>query len=295
MIRPMPKLTRSLLATPLLAIAAGAAAAQTVPPAIYTDPPADAKNPASMTVLHIPSGGVAINGVLYAPPGADAHPTVLICHGLPGNEKNLDLAQALRRNGWNAVTFNYRGSWGSAGKFRFAQNPEDAAAVLKFLRDPANAAKLHIDTHKIVIAGHSMGGWVAAQTASHDHELAGVILISMGDMGAIGNLPHDKAVADMADNMEALAGVSAESMAAEIVAHKKEFLVVNAAQGLAHTPLLALTSDDGLAKGTDNLVAAIKAKGGTQVTEQHATTDHGWSDHRIALQSSIIKWLAGLP
>ncbi|MDO8912512.1 MAG: hypothetical protein Q8N10_08825 [Phenylobacterium sp.] len=32
-----------------------------------------------------------------------------------GNEKNLDLAQAVRRAGWNAVTFNYRGSWGSPG------------------------------------------------------------------------------------------------------------------------------------------------------------------------------------
>jgi hypothetical protein len=41
----------------------------------------------------------------------------LICHGLPGNEKHLDLAQAVRRAGWLAVTFNYRGSWGSQGVF----------------------------------------------------------------------------------------------------------------------------------------------------------------------------------
>ncbi|MFD3266336.1 hypothetical protein [Phenylobacterium ferrooxidans] len=32
-----------------------------------------------------------------------------------GNEKNLDLAQAVRRAGWNAAAFNYRGSWGSPG------------------------------------------------------------------------------------------------------------------------------------------------------------------------------------
>jgi predicted alpha/beta-fold hydrolase len=64
-----------------------------------------------MTVLHIPSHGLPINGVVYQAAGAGLHPTIVICHGLPGNEKNLDLAQAVRRAGWNAVTFNYRGSW----------------------------------------------------------------------------------------------------------------------------------------------------------------------------------------
>jgi predicted alpha/beta-fold hydrolase len=116
--------------------------AQSVPPAIFTDPPADSADsahPAAMTVLHLPSHGVLINGLVYPPPGAGPHPTLVICHGLPGNEKNLDLAQAVRRAGWNAVTFNYRGSWGSRGAFRFAQNLEDADAALSYLRNPANA------------------------------------------------------------------------------------------------------------------------------------------------------------
>jgi acetyl esterase/lipase len=108
-------------------------------------------------VLHIPSHGVLINGLIYQPSGAGPHPTLVICHGLPGNEKNLDLAQAARRAGWNAVAFNYRGSWGSPGVYRFAQNLEDADAVLAYLRDPANSARLGIDTKRIAIAGHSMG------------------------------------------------------------------------------------------------------------------------------------------
>ena len=70
-----------------------------------------------------------INGVAYLAGGAGPHPTVILLHGLPGNEKNLDLAQAIRRDGWNAVTFNYRGSWGSPGVFRFGQNLEDADAA----------------------------------------------------------------------------------------------------------------------------------------------------------------------
>jgi pimeloyl-ACP methyl ester carboxylesterase len=248
-----------------------------------------------MTVLHIPSHGLLVNGLVYQPPGAGPHPTLVICHGLPGNEKNLDLAQAVRRAGWNAVTFNYRGSWGSPGVFRFAQNLEDAGAVLAFLRDPANSAKLGIDTKRIVIAGHSMGGWVVVNIAARDRGLIGAIIISAADMGGQGDvLPHDRLVALMADNMEALSGVTAESMAGDVKTLSKEFRFENAVNGLIDTPLLALTSDDGLAPSTDALVHAIEAKGGHKVTELHFATDHSYSDHRIALESAIITWLSGL-
>jgi len=37
--------------------------AQSVPSAIYTDPPADKDHPARMTVLHIPTRGVLMNGL----------------------------------------------------------------------------------------------------------------------------------------------------------------------------------------------------------------------------------------
>jgi pimeloyl-ACP methyl ester carboxylesterase len=247
-----------------------------------------------MAVLHIPSHGELINGIAYTPSGAGPHPALVICHGLPGNEKNLDLAQAVRRAGWIAVTFNYRGSWGSPGVFRFAQNLEDADAVLAYLRDPANAARLGVDTKRIAIAGHSMGGWVTAHTAAHDHGLIGAVLISAADMGAIGGIPRERVVSLMADNKEALAGVTAESMADEVIANAKAFGFANFVDGLTQTPLLVLSADDGLAPGTDALVRAIAAKGGKKVTSMHVATDHGWADHRVYLESAIINWLAGL-
>ncbi len=277
-----------------LCSAPAAVLAQSLPAAIFTDPPADAAHPAKMTVLHIPSHGLLINGVVYQPAGAGLHPTLVIFHGLPGNEKNLDLAQAVRRAGWNAVTFNYRGSWGSPGVYRFTQNLEDADAVLAYLRDPATAARLGIDTQRIAIAGHSMGGWVVAHTAAHDHALIGAILISAGDMGLLGQEPHDRLVADMADDMEGLSGVTAQSMADEDQANAKAFRLENTAAGLTQTPLLVLTADDGLAPDSDALVHAIEAKGGHKVTAIHVATDHSWSDHRIALESTILTWLVGL-
>jgi predicted alpha/beta-fold hydrolase len=130
---------RTLLVPTMFCTLSTGALAQQVPVPVFTDPPVDIAHPAAMTVLHIPSHGVLINGLIYQPSGPGPHPTLIICHGLPGNEKNLDLAQAVRRAGWNAVSFNYRGSWGSPGVFRFTQTLGDAQAVLAFLREPITA------------------------------------------------------------------------------------------------------------------------------------------------------------
>lgn len=263
-------------------------------PAIYTDPPHDKAHPAGMAVLHIPSGGVRINGVAYTAAGAGPHPVLVLMHGLPGNEKNLDLAQAVRRAGWTVVTFNYRGSWGSPGSFRFAGNLEDARAVLAYLRDPANSAKLAIDPKRIVLAGHSMGGWVAAMTAERDPALAGTILVSAANMGGR-KMARAEAVALMADNMEALAGVTAESMADEVLTNAAAFDWTPGAAGLARRPLLILTSEDGLAPMSDALATAVKAAPAARVSAVHAGTDHGWSGARIRLANEVIKWLQALP
>ncbi len=268
-------------------------AAQQLPLSIFTDPPHDTKHPAAMVVLHVPSGGVRINGVAYIAAGAGPHPTLVLLHGLPGNEKNLDLAQAVRRAGWNAITFNYRGSWGSPGSFRFKQTLEDADAVLAFLRDPANTRELRVDPSRLVIAGHSMGGWVAVLTAAHDRGLRGMILISPANMGRSRGSRTD-AVAMMSDNMESLAGVTAESMADEIIANHDAFDWQPAISGFAHLPMLVVTADDGLAPGANALADAVRTKGNTHVTTVHVATDHSFSDRRIDLEAIVIRWLEGL-
>jgi pimeloyl-ACP methyl ester carboxylesterase len=274
-----------LLASPVLARA---------PAALTLDPPHDTAHPARMEVLHVPTGDVLINGVAYLASGAGPHPTLVIAHGWPGNEKNLDLAQAVRRAGWNAITFNYRGSWGSPGSFRFAQVPEDTAAVIAWLRRPGVAARLGIDPKRIALAGHSMGGWATAMTAAKDPALLGAITISMADFGLIGGAPRAQLIERSAANSETLADTSPEKMADELIANAPANRAAAGAAGLAKIPMLVLTSDDGLAPGSDSLVAAIRAAGGTQVTTAHVPTDHSWSDARLSLETLVIDWLEKL-
>ncbi len=293
------RLTLALLAATSLALsapqlAAKPARAAPLPAAIYTDPLPNKAHPPRTEVLHIPSGGVEINGLAYLAAGAGPHPTLVLCHGWPGNEKNLDLAQAVRRAGWNVVTFNYRGSWGSPGNFHFAQNPQDAAAVLAYLRVPANAVKLGIATRSMVLMGHSMGGWVTAVVASHDDGLLGAGLISAANLANEGGQSRADVVKLSAENAETLAGTSPELMADELMSGVPVLNILLTAPGLAKRPLLVLSSDDGLAPQTDALIAAVRKAGGKRVTAVHAATDHSWSDRRIYLEAQVIRWLQGL-
>ena len=284
---------RWMLAAALATVLAAGSANAAPPAAIFTDPPADAAHPARMEVLHIPSGEVEINGVAYVAAGAGPHPVVVLFHGLPGNEKNLDLAQAIRRAGWTVVTLNYRGSWGSPGTFSFRGNLDDAKAALAYVRTPAVAAKLDIDPKRLVVIGHSMGGWVTSQTAGADPDVAGAVMISSANMGLTAFAPAEQRLRTARENMEALAGVTAESMAQEM-STLGPFTFAAAAPGLAKKPLLVLTSDDGLAGMSDALVADVRKAGG-KVTAVHVATDHGWNSARIRLETEVLNWLAALP
>jgi acetyl esterase/lipase len=286
---------RLILATAMALALAGAAAAAPHP-AIFTDPPADKAHPARSEVLHIPTGGgLKINGLAYLAAGDGAHPTVVLLHGLPGNEKNLDLAQAIRRAGWNVVTFNYRGSWGSPGTYTFRGNVEDVKAALVYVRDPANAARLQVDTRRIVLMGHSMGGGLTAIVGGQDDGLAGAVLISAADLGILAAAPKAVRLKTAADNMETLAGVTAESMADELGGlDAKAFSFAGAAPGLAKKPVLILTSDDGLAPVGNALVMNLKMRG-APVATVHAAADHSWDEARILLETTIVEWLGRLP
>jgi pimeloyl-ACP methyl ester carboxylesterase len=266
---------------------------QALPAAIATDPTPDKAHPARMEVLHIPSGGVNVNGIAYVPTGAGPHPILILFHGLPGNERNLDLAQAVRRAGWTVVAPNYRGSWGSPGDFTFQHTLDDGEAVLAWVK--AHAREIAGDAGRIVLAGHSLGGWVTAQTAAKHPELAGAVLISAADMGGqFANTPRKDVVAEMADGMETLSSTNPERMADELITKGKVWSFPPLAPGLARVPLLVLTSDDGGTPAAEALVAGIRNTPGTRVATQHGATDHGWSDHRIALEAAVIDWLAAL-
>jgi pimeloyl-ACP methyl ester carboxylesterase len=272
--------------------------AQQLPAAITTDPAPDKAYPAVLETFQIPSHGAMLNALAYVAEGAGPHPVVILLHGFPGNEKNLDLAQAIRRDGWDVVYFDYRGSWGSPGDFSFTHSIEDTNSAIAYLRDAVHTKKLRSDPAYIVLIGHSMGGFMARYAGAQDPAIKAVGLISAADMGVdkVQSLKPGQekdATARLAahlaaEGMAPLAGCTPESLAKEVVANAAAWNVVALAPKLANRPMLVITSDDSLAPSNDAFVEALRKAGATELTTIHMTTDHSYSDQRIALQKAVL-------
>ncbi|HLY99277.1 MAG TPA: alpha/beta fold hydrolase [Candidatus Angelobacter sp.] len=248
--------------------------------------------PASTRQMILPSHGNMLLGVFYLAAGAEPHPTAIILHGFPGFEQNLDLAQTLRAHGWNVLAMHYRGSWGVKGDFSFAHAAEDADTEVRYVLDPANAHKYRIDTHRVIVIGHSMGGYMAASAA---------VLISAWNIGAeyefrrhtgpeAATIEGEAKSLEEDSNLMPLAGTSGEALAREIYKNQQSLNFIQFAPAIAPRPVFVITASDGLAPADHALVEALSKAGDTHVSEQHWDTDHSYSDRRMELANSILEW-----
>jgi diadenosine tetraphosphate (Ap4A) HIT family hydrolase/pimeloyl-ACP methyl ester carboxylesterase len=274
-----------------------------VPPkAVTADPPADPANPPAMVAFQLPSHGALLNAVMYTASGAGPHPTMLLLHGFPGNEQNLDLAQAVRRAGWNVLTFHYRGSWASPGAFSFAHAAEDADAALAFLKSREAVVRFRIDPARIVVAGHSMGGMMAAHAAAGDKAILGAILIDAWDIASDGRRVADDPKAkdemvrdELRGDLPPLAGTNEAALVDEIVhAPPSLDLAVTAAQ-LKDMSLMVIGAERAGAPTAQKIADAARGAGGKHIALVIVPTDHSFSDHRIELESRVIDWLGQFP
>ena len=257
---------------------------------------------AAMETMQIPSHGALMNALVYVAAGAGPHPAVVLLHGFPGNERNLDLAQDIRRAGWDVLYFNYRGSWGTPGDFSFTHGIEDTAAALAYLRQPAVAKKLRLDPAHIVLIGHSMGGFMAIQAAAADPGIKAIGVISGGDLGSeyerllhgsTNAVARGKLAASLAgEGMAPLSRCTPEGLAREVAAHASSWMFTAKAPALKDRTVLVVTSDDGLADMNDAFAAALRKAGDAHVTTAHFATDHAYSDKRTELSRVVLGWLA---
>src|SRR5215472_10974969 len=270
--------------------------AQPMPTAVITDPRPDKQFPPGLSVLTIPSNGSDMDAFLYLAAGSSPHGTVLLLHGLPGYEINEDLAQSIRRAGWNVLIFNYRGTWSSTGNFSQSSAIEDTAVVVSFLRDSANRSKYRIDPRRLVIIGHSFGGFLAGYVGSHDPDITAIGMISATNLGRIHIDPkeRDTRLKRWQTQLHPVHGATASDLFAEAERHAKEWDYVEWAGALRTRPLLLVEAEDQNHADMEALASAVRAKGSARLEQKAVATDHSFSDHRIALQTIVINWLGQL-
>ena len=257
----------------------------------------DTVNPPTRQELAFTSHGARLNGFMYIAQGAGPHPTVILLHGYPGIERNLDLAQAIRRTGSNVLYFDYRGNWGSGGTFSFANAQEDVLSAIGYLRSPDVARRLRVDPTRIALVGHSMGGWLAFLGAAADPDIGCVGGFETADMTYVEGIPLPSRRADSAflvrtNSYTAPGGplrASSDSLLASVKANAEQWTLPHHATELAGRTILLL--DNNRNAGHARFVAALKQAGATHITEEIWNTDHTFSDRRIALAHRVVDWL----
>lgn len=233
----------------------------------------------------------------YRAAGEGLHPAILLCHGFPGCEQLVDLAQALRRIGFHVMTFHYSGSWGSDGSYSFENCIRDAHTVLDYILEHS---ELHIDPERLFLLGHSLGGFVSAQLFARRPEIRACALIAPADFGEMcilsDHLPQvERALKDaFQEGSKWLQGTDGDTLWEELCRIRERCRFSSLAPRFADRPLLLQGSQrdvvtpipfsqDPLRKAMEKLNAPLF---------QYVTldTDHCHSDCRIRLTELLAEF-----
>ena len=225
------------------------------------------------------SHGCRLIGGFYRAAGDSPRPTVILCHGVPGVEKNLDLAYALRDAGWNALYFHYRGCWGSQGDYSFTGLVDDARAAIEWvLRQPG------VDPARLALAGSSMGGYATLEAGAADPRFFSLVALSPLLDGTAAPMPRDLAI----ESEAMLRGISADELQRQWAALTP---IASLANQLRGRRVLLVTGDrDELFPPAHYAPLVLLLP---EMKRRHfAEGDHGFSLCRPQLVQTVVNWLA---
>tara|TARA_R110001592_G_scaffold178172_1_gene418828 strand:- start:142 stop:1020 length:879 start_codon:yes stop_codon:yes gene_type:complete len=258
------------------------------------------KYPASTTELTFNANGKRMSGFIYQTSGKGSHPTILLLHGYPGNEKNLDVAQALRSKGWNVVFFHYRGAWGSEGEFSFLNAEQDVQTVLQYLSNENNAAKLRIDRNLISIVGHSMGGHMAIAGILDNQSVNCAIAydganLGVNDVGLFEDSETKIPWKEYSDSLFMLNGWSGVKGQQELNEHSKDLNLVRRVNSLNGRPVLLVVADTDVIPIKSHikpLLAALRKTKNSNISYKLIDDDHSFNNSRAELIKATISFLS---
>ncbi len=145
-----------------------------------------------------PAGSLALR--IYTPPGAGPFPLLVFFHGSGFVVCSLDTHDTMCRNlcagaGCVVVSVDYR----LAPEAKFPAAPDDCLAATRWAA--LNAAALNADPSRIVVAGDSAGGNLAAVTALRIRDEGGPKLVGQLLIYPVTDY-HDPGTPSMAENAE---------------------------------------------------------------------------------------------
>jgi pimeloyl-ACP methyl ester carboxylesterase len=262
---------------------------------VSMDPPnPDPVYPPVLHELLIPSHDVMLSGIMLGANGAGPHPTVLLLHGFPGNEKNLDLAQSLRRAGYNVLFFHYRGAWGSQGDYTVGGQTGDVEAVLDYVRE--NADRFRADTKQLSVIGHSLGGFTALRAAAQIKELNCAVGLAAYNFEPEASYTEEQINGrnSYVDQLFMLHNMTGAKLSSEAAENTEAFDTRKLAPKLSGKSVLLIAASEDKAVPPElqsRVVAAYEKNPDINLKAEVIPGDHSFSISRIRLQRMVIDWM----
>jgi hypothetical protein len=129
---------------------------------------------------------------------------------------------------------------------------------------------------------------MAASAAARDPEVAGLVMISAWNIGATMSGPRETHRVDSFPAASSrLAGTTPAGLQSEAEANATKWNYWDYAEALKTRPVFIVESHDRNLSYNKAMKEALQKAGNTRVTG----TDHSYSDHRIALQVTVLQWL----
>ena len=230
-------------------------------------------------VLH--SHGSRLMGAFFRAQADEPRPTALLLHGIPGVEKNYDLAYALRDAGWNVLTFHYRGCWGSEGEYTLPGIVDDIIVAIDYLSERAD-----VDKRRLAGVGLSLGGWGVVMAAARDERLRAVV--SLNPLVDPHTAPlSDTHAADFASMLHGITAAKAQAQWAMLTP------LTRVARQLAGRPTLLLTGDADELFPPAHIQPLADAMPFAE-WKRIPGASHTFNDHRAVAVHTVIDWLTSV-
>ena len=224
------------------------------------------------------SHGSKLLGGFYGAAGETPRPTVLLLHGVPGVEKNLDFAYGLRDVGWNVLYFHYRGCWGSEGVYSFDGLLDDVQAATEWA-----TKQVSVEKECLVLLGSSIGGYATLAAGAADNRFKALVALCP---------LIDPATAPLSDEMaiefaEMLQGVTSTQLKAQWDSLTP---ITRMVDKLRNQKILLVTGDQDDLFRTSHYDQLLKEM--PEMKWLHFSTgNHSFSACRKQLVGTVTEWL----
>jgi pimeloyl-ACP methyl ester carboxylesterase len=251
------------------------------------------------------SEGSMIYGRFYAAAANLPAATVILLHGFPGGEGDLfGLGERLKKEGINALVFNFRGSWKSEGIFLPENSLRDVITSIDFLKSPDISTKYNIDTTRIILIGYSTGSSMALLGSLTYPLVEKIISIGTTDFSVLASMIennedfrkiHQATLDKIMSDSSVVRSIGGKATHEYLIAYKDDLSLVKHSKEFVNKQILLLGGwRDNLTAIEDHTIPfyrALQKNTAQNIKIQIYDTDHYFTDFQEQLFQDVLDWI----